>query len=247
MKRLWMQGYGLCCWVEFLPLELFTLGLAMPLPRVDWRRRVARRGARLFFTISGLEFQVEGLHRLPPGHCVVVANHASYLDGVILHAALPPRFAFVIKREMVRVPVASLLLRLLGSEFVERHDRKRGGADARRVVSSARAGQSLAVFPEGTFTAEPGLGPFQSGAFLAAARTGATVVPAVIRGARDALPDGRALPRRARITVEILEPLPPTASSDRSTVHALRDHARRAILERLGEPDRGLIRERKQT
>ena len=63
----------------------------------------------------------------------MVANHASYIDGIVAAAALPPDFAFVIKSEMVRVPLASLLLRRLGSAFVERFDRHKGGSDTRRV------------------------------------------------------------------------------------------------------------------
>ncbi len=74
---------------------------------------------------------VKNLERIPAGQCVVVANHASYLDGVVMTAALPPRFGFVIKREMESVPLAGALLRRLGSEFVERFNRHRGGADAR--------------------------------------------------------------------------------------------------------------------
>ena len=59
---------------------------------------------------------------------VPVAPGASFI-GV---TALPPEFAFVIKKEMVRVPLAGLLLRRLGSQFVERFDRHKGGVDARR-------------------------------------------------------------------------------------------------------------------
>ena len=107
---------------------------------------------------------------LPDSACVIVANHASLLDGVILQAALPPRFGFVIKNEMQKMPIGSLLLRRLGSEFVERSDRHKGASDARRILRKAHGGEALVFFPEGTFRAEPGLGQFRSGAFAAAAR-----------------------------------------------------------------------------
>ena len=91
---------------------------------------------------------------------MVVANHASYLDGVVMTAALPPRFGFVIKREMNNVPGAGLLLRRLGSEFVERFNRQKGATDARRVLRTAASGHSLMFFPEGTFKPEVGWANF---------------------------------------------------------------------------------------
>ena len=105
---------------------------------------------------------------LPRGPCVVVANHASYLDGVVLKAALPARFSFVIKKEVSHVPLAGFVLRRIGSEFVDRFNRHAGGMDARRLFKAAETGQALAFFPEGTFLAQPGLGKFHTGAFAIA-------------------------------------------------------------------------------
>ena len=149
--------YGIYAMVLFLVLGLCTLLLLLAVPGVLRRRAVARGMARTFFALAGMPVTVKGLEGLPPGQCVVVSNHASYLDGVVFTAALPARFAFVIKREMNGVPLAGLLLRRLGSHFVERFNRHRGAADARRVLRDAINGNSLAFFPEGTFTPTPGL------------------------------------------------------------------------------------------
>jgi 1-acyl-sn-glycerol-3-phosphate acyltransferase len=233
-------GYGLWCWTAFVVVALGTLLIGLPAPSLALRRRMARRGARLIFALAGIRFTVRGLEQLPPGPCVVVANHSSYLDGVIMQAALPPRFAFVIKSEMARVPVAGLLLRRLGSEFVDRQNRHQGGVDARRVLKTALAGESLAVFPEGTFTEAVGVHRFHVGAFVAAARAGLPVVPAAIFGARAVLPCYVWLMRRGPIAVEILPPLPaPGPSAERQAAMGLKDAARQAILARLGEPDLG--------
>ena len=139
---------------------------------------------------------VEGLERLPQGPCVVVANHASYIDGIVAAAALPPDFAFVIKKEMVRVPLASMLLRRLGSAFVERFDRHKGGSDARRVWKLAATGQSLVFFPEGTFDGTRQIGRFLGGAFATAERSNMPVVAMAIHGTRDVLPPGTMGPPR---------------------------------------------------
>lgn len=231
-------AYGQWSWAAFLAVALSLVVLVLLVPGLARRRGLARAGARVYFRLAGIRFEVRGLERLPPGPCVVVANHASYLDGVVMTAALPPRFAFIIKKEMSRVPLAGLLLRRLGSEFVDRFNRHQGGVDARRVLKSALAGESLAAFPEGTFTEAIGVHRFHVGAFVAAARAGLPVVPAVIEGARAVLPCYVWLPRRGPVAVEVLAPLPaPAASGERGAATELKDAARRAILARLGEPD----------
>jgi 1-acyl-sn-glycerol-3-phosphate acyltransferase len=155
----------------------------------------------------------------------------------VLTAALPPRFGFVIKREMAAVPLAGAVLRRLGSEFVERVDRQRGASDARRMLRNATQGHSLAFFPEGTFTRTPGLLKFHTGAFATAARAGCLLVPAVLRGTRRALPPSGALPRPGPIQMEILPPLTAAEADAESSAPQLRDQARAAMLAALGEPD----------
>jgi 1-acyl-sn-glycerol-3-phosphate acyltransferase len=196
-------------------------------PTVRTRRRVAGACARGFLRTAGIPFSVEGRARLPAEPCVIVANHASYLDGLVAAAALPPDFAFVIKKEMVRVPLASLLLRHLGSEFVERFDRRQAASDARRVLKTAAAGQSLVFFPEGTFTEAREIGKFLRGAFATAERAAMPVVAMAIHGTRTALPSGTLLLRRTPIKVEILEIL---------TGPDARHRSRELIATAVGEP-----------
>ena len=115
-------------------LQLRDLLEVLVLPRMAHRRVAARALARGFLTVAGMPLTVRFAERLPEGQCVVVCNHASYLDGIVLTAALPPQFTFVIKREMADFPLAGALLKRLGSQFVERFDRHRSAADARRVA-----------------------------------------------------------------------------------------------------------------
>jgi 1-acyl-sn-glycerol-3-phosphate acyltransferase len=228
--------YGLYAWIVFVVLALAAVCTAL-LPGELRRRRAARAASRALLKLAGMRLTVTSAERIPAGQCVIVANHASYLDGVVFTAVLPPRFGFVIKREMARVPLAGLLLRRLGSLFVERSNRQRGGNDARRVLRTAINGSSLVFFPEGTFSPEPGLLKFHAGAFTTAARVGCPVVPAVVRGTREVLPRKGFLPRRTHIEVEFLAPLIATATSAEGAAAELRERARRAILERLQEPD----------
>ena len=235
LRTVLRTAWGVYAWLLFAVLLTCALLAAILLPRLSWRRDASRGMATLFFTLSGLGLRIEGLGRLPQQPSVVVANHASYLDGPLLYAALPSRFGFVIKKEIVTVPLAGWLLRRLGHEFVDRHNKAESARDARRILKAAVGGESIAFFPEGTFTATPGLARFHSGAFVTAVRAGMPVVPVVIHGARHVLPAGSWLPRRGPLWVEVLEPLPARAGPD--AVATLRDGARTAILERLEEPD----------
>lgn len=227
--------YGIAALVVFILLFLVTTILALVVPGLEPRRAIVHRMARIALPVLGLRLEVEGLGRLPDGSCVVVANHASYLDGIVMKAALPPRFSFVIKREASSTPVLGFLLRRIGSEFVDRHDAGGRRRDASRLLRKAERGHALVFFPEGTFDEAPGLKRFHAGAFVAAVRGELPVVPVVIHGARRALPNRALVVRPGRIRVEILEPIEVPGSPQ--AANELRAEARRRILSRLDEPD----------
>ena len=227
--------YAVYAATVFLALALASLPLLMLLPALTARRRRIRAVGRGALTLMGMPVRIRGLELLPEP-CIVVANHCSYLDGVVLAASLPPRFSFVIKREMNSVPLAGWLLSRIGVQFVARGNRAGSARDALRVIRSAASGSSLAFFPEGTFRPEPGLLRFHTGAFAAAERAGAPIVPLVIRGTRRCLAPQTLLPRPGLIDVQVLAPLwPPPGHADGAA--ALRDAARAAILAVLGEAD----------
>lgn len=218
-------------------LALVALVLILPVPWQSLRRRMVRRAARIALAACGMRVTTFNLPALPAGPCVVVANHASYLDGVVLFAALPPVFGFVIKREMSRVPLANLLLRRIGSHYVDRGRGQKSARDTRKLLKRASSGGALAFFPEGTFNHAPGLAAFRHGAFVIAARARLPVVPIAIRGTRAALPPGGLRPYRGRIEVELADALPAPASSAEADVNATLLAARAAILQRIPEPD----------
>src|SRR5215813_6213173 len=80
--------YGVYTYCMFLVCGSTAL-VGMVLPGLERRRGVARMMSRLLLRFAGMPLVVRNLERLPAGQCVVVANHASYLDGVVMTAALP--------------------------------------------------------------------------------------------------------------------------------------------------------------
>ena len=215
---------------------LFSLFVAVLVPGLERRRRLVASAARASFLLSGVRPDIMGLNNLPEQACVVVANHASYLDGILLKGFLPARFSFVIKGEMRNVPIAHFLMRRSGARFVERFMSSESARDARQIVKAARSGESLGFFPEGTFLEERGVGRFRAGAFMAAIKGGMPVVPIAISGTREMLGAGRALPRPTPIRIDILEPILPDDPAYRDH-HSLAETARQRILAVLDEPD----------
>jgi 1-acyl-sn-glycerol-3-phosphate acyltransferase len=126
----------------------------------------------------GLTLEVEGTPR--PGATLVVANHISWLDIAAVHAAAP-HVRFVSKADVLRWPLLGWLIRNAGTLFIER-ERKR---DAVRVVhamaEALQAGDSVAVFPEGTTGPGPEVLPFHANLLQAAVATATPVQPVALR------------------------------------------------------------------
>jgi len=228
--------WGLLAWLSFAMIVIVTLLATILVPGKERRERMAALVCKAAFVIPRVDVNVVGMDRLPSQKCVVVANHASYVDGLLLKGYLPARFSFVIKGEMRDIPIVHFLLRRCGAKFVERNHHTGSARDARQIVRAAQGGESLAFFPEGTFVREPGVGRFRPGAFVAAVRGKLPVVPVAITGTRFMLPANRLLPRRNALSFEILPviwPDDPVFGDSR----ALGETARQRILAVLDEPD----------
>jgi 1-acyl-sn-glycerol-3-phosphate acyltransferase len=206
--------------------------------RSDRCWKLSHRAGRLFLALAGMPFSVRGTEHLPPGPCVMVVNHQSYLDGPVIAAALAEPRTFVAKRELLDHWVPRIYLKSIGTAFVDRFDAQRGVEDTGRFAEAARGGSSLIVFAEGTFRRMPGLLPFRMGAFVVAAQAGVPVVPVTIRGTRSALRDGVWLFRHSRISVTFGPPIQPRGNDWNAAIQ-LRDAARAEVLRRCAEPDLG--------
>jgi 1-acyl-sn-glycerol-3-phosphate acyltransferase len=228
--------YAAYAWLLFWGLAPLTWLMATLLPRPAWSWAMSGVMARLFVRLSGTPLLVRGVENLPAGACVVVANHASYLDGILVVAALSRPFSFVAKRELKEQFIPSVYLRSIGTEFVERFDLEQSVEDVKRLLESLRAGRSLFFFAEGTFYRAPGLLPFRMGAFSIAAQAAVPIVPLTIRGTRVILRDGQWFPRRGAVSITLGAAIPPEGA-DWSAALKLRNAARAEILRHCGEPD----------
>src|SRR5512134_4016679 len=164
-------------------------------------KQIAVALMRLLFRVEG-----RGAEHVPAtGPFLIVANHSSVLDPPLVGGACPRRLTFLAKAELFRVPGLGGLIRRLGAQPLRRE-----GADPSALRTAQRVlaeGKALLVFPEGTRGEEGTLREAKPGAALLAVQSGATVVPAYVRGSGRAWPRGRRLPRPAKVVVTFGAPL----------------------------------------
>jgi 1-acyl-sn-glycerol-3-phosphate acyltransferase len=234
-------GYVWALFSFVTPIVWVTVVL---LPVYSWRWSFIHWTGRFLVSALRIPLIVNGLENLPDADpCILVVNHASYIDSFVMVAALPRNFRFVAKSELANSFGAQFFLSRLGTEFVERFDKQKSIEDARRITKSALEGSPLLFYPEGTLTRIPGLLPFHMGAFQTAAEGGLTIVPIAIRGSRSILRGGTWFPRRGPITITITSPIKPRKKKDGTkeqlwkTSLKLRDESREQILHYCGEPN----------
>lgn len=222
-------GCLILCWI---PAAL----LILLLPNRRLAQLIAHTAARACLTLAGIRVRRADNTRLPHDRpLVLVSNHASYVDAMILAAAVDVPLHFVAKRSL-KTRYLGRLLQRLGTEFVARDDVRQSVDDAERLLARVHQGDGVVFFPEATFTAAPGLRPFRLGAFKVAAASGAPVVPIAVRGSRAILRGESRRPRPGRVTVWVGAPIPSDDNSWAGLV-SLRDRARAEILAHCGEPD----------
>lgn len=192
--------------------------------------RLLKWSARLVIRLSTCRLRIRGIEHLQRcGTAMFVANHASYLDSVVLMAAIPVDYRFVVNHRALTWPLIGLAIRKVGHLVVDRTRLAGRHACALAMRETLRQGMSVLVFPEGTIHRNGDPLAFRLGAFRIAVEGGRPVVPISLRGTRHVLPDGPWVFRRGCLDVTIHEPLEPVANS-RQEIVRLRDCARREIV-----------------
>jgi 1-acyl-sn-glycerol-3-phosphate acyltransferase len=207
-------------------------------PRGRRADSAAKRCCRTALRLCGMRPRVTGLEQLEGvGAAILAANHASYIDPVVLMASIPTDFRFLAKRRLADYPLIGTVIRKVGHVTVEKAtvEQQLSGADV--LARLLREGHQTLVFPEGTFVRPPELLPFRLGVFKAAVDTGRPIVPIALRGTRRVLPAETWLFRHGPIDVIISAPLVPAGEGWQEMVR-LRDEARTIIAHDCGEPVR---------
>jgi fatty-acyl-CoA synthase len=230
--------YGTYAMLMFGVLLLPAWLLVLVSTSREFATRVTRAALSVYLILAGWRVRVEGRERIPENvPRMFVANHTSYADLIVLIATLGGDYHFVAKSEVRSIPFFRTFLRKLGHFAFNREDPQERLHQAEEIEQTLRRGESVFIFPEGTFTAQSGVRPFHLGAFKAAIAAQCPIVPVALNGTRRALRDGTWLPRRGPVTITICPPITTkSGASDWQEIVRVRDAAREAISGFAGEP-----------
>ncbi|HVA94592.1 MAG TPA: AMP-binding protein [Candidatus Dormibacteraeota bacterium] len=238
LRRMVEIAYGIYAVAMFGALLLPAWFLVLLSPSRKAATRVTLAALRTYLKVAGWRVRVQGRENLQGiAPCMFVANHTSYADILVLMAALGADYHFVAKGEVRSMPFFRTFLRKLGHFSFNREDSQSRLQQAEEIEKTLRRGESVFVFPEGTFTAQSGVRPFHLGAFKAAIAAERPIVPIALAGVRRMLRDATWLPRHAPISITICPPiLPQSDASDWKEIVRVRDAARETIARFAGEP-----------
>jgi 1-acyl-sn-glycerol-3-phosphate acyltransferase len=197
--------------------------------------KAPRWWAKSLLRAGGVKVVLHDAHRANPENPhVFVSNHVSWFDVLALAAELP-RYNFVAKAEIFRVPVFGRGAKAVGTIPIQRENRKAAFAAYEEAARRIRNGDSVVVFPEGTRGTTYALRPFKKGPFVLAIAAGVPVIPTVIHGTIEVNPRGTLRARSGRVDVHLLAPVSTAGLS-----YEERDALSRAVYERMAEGFRQL-------
>jgi len=161
----------------------------------DGLKIICRVGATLLFDLKAWGVQ----HVPQQGGAIIVSNHQSYLDPIMLGVRLRRPVSYMARSDLFSKPAFTWLIRQLNAFPVRRGESDLGAM--KQAIARVKQGRLLVMFPEGTRTPDGEIQTIQAGIGLLARRAGVSLIPAVIDGSFAAWPRGQLFPHPHPIRV----------------------------------------------
>ncbi len=214
--------FAVMFWAIFIPCAgLIGIPWTLISGKADFMYHIAMWGARSGVRLSGVRVRIEGRERFDPGLTYIfMCNHVSNLDPPIIVPLIPRRSSVLVKKELFRIPVLNVAMRLADLVPVDRRNREAAIASVERAAEVLRKGLNMTVFPEGTRSADGKLLPFKKGPFYLAIESGYPILPVTIVGTHEIWPKGKFAIKPLTATIVFHEPIDPARFADREALMA---------------------------
>jgi 1-acyl-sn-glycerol-3-phosphate acyltransferase len=164
--------------------------------------------AKTFLRVCGVKVNVRGLEhinkKLP---YIYISNHQSYFDIFALLSGLPVDFKFLMKQELMKIPLLGIAMRKAGYMSIDREDTRNAIRSMNSAVDKVRNGASVLIFPEGTRSQDGHVRSFKKGGFHLALKSGCDIVPIAIINSRSIVPKGSLRINKGTIALNIGKPI----------------------------------------
>lgn len=200
---------------------------------VDFINYQARLWARRVIWSTGSKVIIHGQENVPKDKGVVfIANHQSYLDIPVMIGYIEKPKGFIAKIELLKIPILSMWIKHLGGVYIVRNNPKQSLKAINEGAEKIKKGDSMVIFPEGTRSADGKLGEFKPGSLKLAIKSGAPIVPVVIKGTVNVMPKKKFAVKPSQIEVYVLPPIIQDKAAKIDT-NDLTEKIRNAIMEKL--------------
>jgi 1-acyl-sn-glycerol-3-phosphate acyltransferase len=216
-----------------LPIQALIFAVTAPFDpsRMASGRYLRWLGRRIAGCYPPWRLRVEGAWPEGVGACVVVANHQSILD-ILLLSHLPREMKWLAKEILFRTPWVGWMIAMAGDIPIRRGEVESGVEAMGKARAHLARGVPVIIFAEGTRSRDGRLLPFKSGAFRLAIEAGVPVLPVAVNGTGEGMPKGGPWVRPCEAWARILAPVP-TAGYRPEEAAKLRDEVRRRIAAEL--------------
>lgn len=214
-----------CSWAFLLSLFDKTGSTIHSYAAVPW--------ARLILWVCGINVRVKGkenMHTQLPR--IYMTNHQSYFDIFALLAHVPVDFKFIMKQELMRIPLLGFTMRKAGYIGIEREDPRKAVQSIKEAAEKIRNGASVVIFPEGTRSIDGRLQPFRRGGFNLALKSGCDIVPVAISNSYRIVPKGSLKINKGSFDIHIGRPIS-VKGYDRRNISQLMDQVKNAVLSQM--------------
>ena len=227
VKIVWLGFWiGIATLVLFLPVTLSALlsstgNLPFSLSKI-WARTV--------LLVTGTRAVIRGRERIEKGQSyIIISNHQSHFDILALVTSLRIQFRWVIKKELLRIPLFGYALYASRNIFIDRSDREQSMKSIHEGMDRLPRGASVMFFAEGTRSPDGTIQRFKKGGFIIAMERNLPVLPVTVNGSRAVLPKGSTDYHPGRIEVVVGDPIE-TSRYAEDRLHQLIDDARSAVV-----------------
>jgi len=189
--------------------------------------------AKIILRVCGIRVRVSGLENLDTEvPRIYMTNHQSFFDIFALLACLPVNFKFILKQELMNLPVFGPATRRAGYIGIERGDPRKAVKSIKQAAERIKNGASVLIFPEGTRSPDGKLGQFKGGGFNLALKSGCDIVPIAINGSYRIAPKGSLRIKKGSFSLSIGKPISLAGYTKRKTPQ-LMDQVREAMLRQM--------------